>query len=133
VNLEEQMKAPTRTLIGIAAMAFCLTLPWQPERTFGEKPEARWADDAAYHRAQAAKYRQEAEELQHTIQHYQIMAEIYERGSERPTAMNPQGRQRMVERASRMIQYFSQAKEEMEQLAAEYEELATVPHTPHKE
>lgn len=36
----------------------------------------------------------------------------------------------MVERAKRVIQYFTQAKEEMEQLAAEHEKLARLPHTP---
>lgn len=126
------MKVPLPLTVGITAIIFCLILLWQGNSALGEQPEARWADDAAYHRAQAAKYRQEAEELQHTIQHYQIMAEVYERGSERPTAMNPQGRRRMVERARRVMQYFSQAKEEMERLAAEHEQMAKVVHEPHQ-
>lgn len=125
------MTVSTHTLIRIAAIAFCLVLPGQYERVVAEQPEAQWADDAAYHRAQAAKYREEAAELQHTIQHYQIMAEVYERGSERPTAMNPQGRQRMVALAKRVMQYFSQAKQDLEQLAAEHEEMAKVEHEPH--
>jgi flagellar biosynthesis/type III secretory pathway protein FliH len=127
------MTASTRPLIRIAAIAFCLALPGQYERVLAEPPEAQWADDAAYHRAQAAKYREEAAELQHTIQHYQIMAEVYERGSERATAMNPQGRQRMVALAKRVMQYFSQAKQDLEQLAAEHEEMVKVPHTPPNE
>jgi len=68
----------------MAAIAFCLALPGQYERVLAEQPEVQWADDVAYHRAQAAKYREEAAELQHTIQHYQIMAEVYERGAKDP-------------------------------------------------
>jgi len=47
--------------------------------------------------------------------------------------MNPQGRQRMVALAKRVMQYFSQAKRDLEQLAAEHEEMAKIPHTPRTE
>ena len=81
--------------------------------------------NAGYHRTQAATYRQEAAQLSKAIDRYELLARIYSYGSEwSPGTMNPQGRRFMVVRTKRVIQYFTQEKQEKERLAADHDALA---------
>jgi len=92
---------------------------------YGEGPSRTLLMNASYHRTQAATYRQEAVQLGHAIQRYEIMAHVYQHGSERSNGtVNPQGRRVMVERTKRVIAYFLQKKQEIEQRAADHEALA---------
>jgi hypothetical protein len=93
---------------------------------YGEGPPRTLLMKASYHRTQAATYhRQEAVQLGQAIQRYEIMARVYQNGSERSVGtVNPQGRRVMVERTKRVIAYFLQKKQEIEQRAADHEALA---------
>lgn len=77
------------------------------------------------HLAIAARYRQEAAETREAIKRHQIALEVYRRGTEKPyTAMNPQGRKRMVEHCERLVAYYTDAAKELDAMAAEHEALA---------
>jgi len=91
----------------------------------GEELPQTLLRNSGYHRTQAATYRQEASQLDKAIEHYKIMARIYTYGSERPSGtMNPQGRRLMVVRTKRVIQYFTQERQEKERLAADHDAFA---------
>lgn len=97
-----------------------LTIP-----VHGEDSSRTLLMNASYHRTQAATYRQQVVQLDQAIQRYEIMARVYQYGSERSVGtMNPQGRRVMVARTKRVIGYFQQKKEETEQRAADHEALA---------
>lgn len=79
----------------------------------------------------AARYRQEATETREAIKRHQLALEVYRRGTEKPyTAMNPQGRKRMVQHCERVIAYDTKTAKELEALAAEHEALAQQPTNP---
>jgi hypothetical protein len=108
----------------IVFVALCLLLP-HTTPTNGQELERNLLRDAGYHRAQAMKDRQEAARLDHAIQRYELMARIYQDGSDRSSGtVNPQGRRLMVQRTKRVIHYFAQQKHEHEQRAANHEALA---------
>ena len=92
---------------------------------YGEEPSRELLMNASYHRAQAATYRQQAAQFDQAIHRYEIMARVYQYGSERSVGtVNPQGRRAMVERTKRVITYFQQKKHATEQHAANREALA---------
>jgi hypothetical protein len=105
-------------------MALCFLL-LRPTPTNGQELEQNLLGDAGYHRAQAMKYRQEAARVDQAIQWYELIARVYQNGSDRSSGtMNPQGRRLMVQRTRRVIHYFAQQKHEHEQRAANHEALA---------
>lgn len=116
-----------RTLGSIAfliAGASCGSLFPYPTLAQGEE-QNQTLRQAGYHRARAVEYRQEAAQLGAAIQRYEIMARIYQNGSDRSSGVaNPQGRRIMVERTRRVIHYFVQKKQETEQRASDHEALA---------
>lgn len=117
---------PTSVII---VAAVCLLTFGHRNLAFAQAQGEMEVENNNSHSAQAAKYREEAEQLQQAIQRYQLMEEIYEKGSKgRSPGFNPQGRRNMAERVKRVIQYYTQAKQELEQLAAAHEKLAQVPH-----
>jgi hypothetical protein len=106
-------------LVGVSFLAI-LAIP-----AYSEGPSRTLLMKASYHRTQAATYRQQAGQLGHAIQRYEIMARLYRNGSKRSVGtVNPQGRRVMVERTKRVIAYFLQKKQETEQRAADHEALA---------
>lgn len=87
-------------------------------------------DPSAYHQARAFEYRQEAARLQRAVHRYQLLAEIYRKGStDRHPGFNPQGRANMVKRATRVMRYFAEEQQEAEQLAALHEKMAQFAQT----
>jgi len=106
-------------LVGVSLLVM-LAIP-----AYGEGPSRTLLMNASYHRTQAATYRQQAVQLSQAIQRYEIMARVYQHGSERSVGtVNPQGRRVMVGRTNRVIVYFTQKKQETEQRAADHEVLA---------
>ena len=114
----------TRKFLSLAVVAVGFSVVVSPPVTAAsdEHPSGR---DANYYRTQAAEYRQEAVQLGTAIQRYEIMARVYQNGSDRSSGtMNPQGRRLMVQRTKRVIQYFTQKKQETDQRAADHAALA---------
>jgi len=119
------MKTPIFVTSAITVAALCLLPFWQCNLAFAGPQEKKNITDKVYHQEKAAQYRQEAEQLQQAIQRYQIMEEIYQKGSRGISpGFNSGGRRDMVERVKRVMQYFTQEEHELEQQAAEEEQLA---------
>jgi hypothetical protein len=103
----------------------CSLLLLYPTPAQSEEQAQNALRNPGYHRAQAAEYQQEAARLSTAIQRYEIMARVYQNGSDRSSGVaNPQGRRLMVERTKRVIHYFTQKKHETEQRASDHEALA---------
>lgn len=100
---------PYRLFLMITAALMTLMFFSIRASTFaGEQAYQSSSQEVAKQLAQAAHYRQEAEELQQTIERYRIMRDIYAKGSqERIHGFNRLGRQRMVERLERVLQHFT--------------------------
>ncbi len=119
------MKTPIFVTSAITAAALCLLPFWQCNLAFAGPQEKKNITDEVYHQEKAAQYRQEAEQLQQAIQRYQIMEEIYQKGSRGISpGFNSLGRRDMVERVKRTVHYFTREAREFEQRAAEEEQLA---------
>lgn len=112
----------------MAAVVYCL-LCWSSAPVFAALRDALPTTASADHWRQAAQYRQEAERVQQVIRRYQILKEIYTTGSRGISpGFNPLGRREMVERVQRVIQYFTQEEHDLEQRAADEEQLAQHTH-----
>ena len=77
------------------------------------------------HLAITARYRKEAAEAREAIKRHQIALEVYRQGTEKPyTAMNPQGREQMVQHCERVITSYTETAKELDAMAAEHEAVA---------
>jgi len=114
----------TRKFPSLAVVAVGFSVLVSPPVT-AANDENSHVRDASYYRTQAAEYRQEAAQLGTAVQRYEIMARVYQNGSDRSSGtMNPQGRRLMVQRTKRVILYFTQKEQETDQRANDHEALA---------
>ena len=119
------MKIPCHLALALTASLFCAHPCWSSPTGTGGPTIATPAEEGALHRQRAVAYLQEAEQLEQAIERYQIMEKIYSVGSRGVSpGFNYSGRRDMVERVKRVIAYFTQEEHELENQAAQEENLA---------
>jgi hypothetical protein len=111
--------------LALAVPLFWTSPCWSSPTGIGAPPQTTPAEEDALHRRRAVEYLQEVEQLEQAIERYQVMEQIYSVGSRGSSpGFNYSGRRDMIERIKRVIAYFTQEEQQLEEQAAQEERLA---------